>query len=126
MLLGLFHVALSLGYIFTGQVPEIIINLGQSTNIISALDLSLTVSFGLLGAILLWKRQPWGYVLAVIWNVKSAVYLTALSAATVRGFQTGASESINELALWGPIAVGCLICLILLLRNIEFYESEVL
>jgi len=120
MLLGIFHVALSLGYVFTGQVPEIIINLEQSTNIISALDLSLTVSFGLLGAILLWKRQPWGYVLAVIWNVKSAVYLTALSAATVRGFQTGASESIIELALWVPIAVGCLISLVLLLRNMEF------
>ncbi|ABR50355.1 conserved hypothetical protein [Alkaliphilus metalliredigens QYMF] len=120
ILLGIFHVSLSLGYVFTGQVPEILINLEQSTNIISALDLSLTVSFGLLGGVLLWKRQPWGYVLAVIWNVKSAVYLTALSAATVRGFQTGASESIIELALWGPVGVGCLISLIILLKNMEF------
>lgn len=125
LLLGIFHVSLSLRYVFAGQVPEFIINLEQTTNIISALDLSLTVSFGLLGAVWLWKRQPWGYVLAVIWNVKSAVYLTALSAATVRGFQTGASESIVEIALWGPIAVGCLISLVVLLRSMEFQESEV-
>lgn len=119
LLLGVFHVSLSLEYVFTKQVPEFMINLEQSTNIISALDLSLTVSFGLLGAVWLWKRQPWGYVLAVIWNVKSAVYLTALSAATVRGFQTGASESAIELALWGPLAVGCLISSVLLLRNMK-------
>lgn len=63
-------------------------------------------------------------MLAVIWNAKSAVYLSVLSAATVRGFQTGASESIIELALWGPIAVGCLISLILLLKNMNVYEVK--
>ncbi|MFW6270988.1 MAG: hypothetical protein ACOC4G_13040 [Bacillota bacterium] len=60
LLLGVFHVSLSLKYVFTGQVPEFIILLEQTTNIISALDLSLTVSFGLLGAVRLWKRQPMG------------------------------------------------------------------
>ncbi|UMZ74428.1 hypothetical protein [Natranaerofaba carboxydovora] len=118
-LLAVFHVVLSLRYVFTGQVPEFIINLEQTTNLISALDLSLTVSFGFLGAVLLWKGQPWGYVIAVIWNVKSAVYLAALSAATVSGFWAGASDSIAELALWGPIAIGCLISLVILLKNIK-------
>lgn len=119
LLLGIFHISLSLNFVFTGQVPEFIILLEQTTNIISALDLSLTVPFGFLGAVWLWKCQPWGYVLAVMWNVKSAVYLTALSAATARGFQTGASESIIELVLWGPIAVGCTISLVFLLKNMN-------
>ncbi|MCD2137497.1 hypothetical protein [Salinicoccus halitifaciens] len=119
LLLGAFHISLALEYIFTGEVPELLIRLEQSTNIVSALDLSLTVSLGLLGAVWLWKRRPWGYVLAVIWNVKSAVYLTALSAATVNGFRTGASDSIIELTLWGPIALGCLISLVFLLKNMR-------
>ncbi|KAF5427091.1 hypothetical protein C5S42_05950 [Candidatus Methanomarinus sp.] len=81
------------------------------------LVLSLVVSFGLLGGVWLWKRQPWGYVLVVIWNVKTAVYMTALSAATVGVFQAGVSEDIMPIALWGPIGVGCLISFILLLTN---------
>jgi len=124
LFLGLFHVAVSMNYVFTGQLPEMIVVLDQSTNLISALDLSLTVSFGLFGAILLWKRRAWGYVVAVIWNVKSAVYLTALSAATVSGFLAGASESVIELALWAPIGVGCLISLVVLLKNMVPVKNE--
>ncbi|MFN2424549.1 MAG: hypothetical protein ABR572_12330 [Cryomorphaceae bacterium] len=124
LFLGLFHVAVSMNYVFTGQLPEMIVVLDQSTNLISALDLSLTVSFGLFGAILLWKRRAWGFVVAVIWNVKSAVYLTALSAATVSGFLTGASESVIELALWAPIGVGCLISLVVLLKNMVPVKNE--
>ena len=125
LFLGLFHVAVSMNYVFTGQLPEMIVVLDQSTNLISALDLSLTVSFGLFGAILLWKRRAWGYVVAVIWNVKSAVYLTALSAATVSGFLAGASDNMIELALWAPIGVGCLISLVVLLKNMEPVKNEV-
>ncbi len=125
LLLGGFHIFLNIGYVFTGHVPEIVINVEHPTNLISALDLSLVVSFGLLGGVWLWKRQPWGYVLAVIWNVKGAVYMTALSAATVGVFQAGVSEDIMQIALWGPIGVGCLISFILLLTNMESSEHKV-
>ena len=125
LLLGSFHISLSLGYVFTGQVPEIVINVEHPTNLISALDLSLVVSFGLLGAVWLWKRQPWGYVLAVIWNVNATVYMAALSAATVWAFQSGASEDIMLVALWGLIGVGCLISFVLLLGNMESSEPKV-
>ena len=125
LLLGVFHLFLNIRYVFTGHVPEIVINVEHPTNLISALDLSLVVSFGLLGGVWLWKRQPWGYVLAVIWNVKGAVYMTALSAATVGVFQAGVSEDIMQIALWGPIGVGCLISFILLLTNMESSEHKV-
>lgn len=125
LLLGSFHISLSLTYVLTGQVPDIVINVEHPTNVISALDLSLVVSFGLLGAVWLWKRQPWGYVLAVIWNVQGAVYMVALSAAAVWAFQAGASEDIMQVALWGSIGVGCLISFVLLLGNMEFSERKV-
>lgn len=117
VLLGFFHVAVSLQFVFSGELPEMVVVLDQHTNLISALDLSLTASFGLFGAVLLWKRRPWGYIAAIVWNVKGAVYLTALSAATVSGYLAGASESLVELTLWLPIGTGCLIACIFLLRN---------
>jgi hypothetical protein len=123
LLLGVFHIGLSLNHLFTGQIPEFVTIMDKTTNIISALDLSITVSVGLLGALWLWRRKPWGYVLAAIWNVKGAVYLTALSAATLTAFQSGASESPAELALWIPIALGCAISLILLLQNMGSVDS---
>lgn len=125
LLLGLFHVAISLSYIFTGQVPGIVINIEHPTNIISALDLSFVVSFGFLGAIWLWKGQTWGYVLAVMWNIKGAVYLLALSLASVQTFRLGAADDIFQLALWGPIGIGCIISSVLLLRNLGFNKSQV-
>jgi hypothetical protein len=124
VLLGVFHISLSLGYVFSGNVPDIIKNVGHPTNVISALDLSFVASFGLLGALWLWKRRPWGYVLAVVWNVKGAVYMAALSAAAVRGFQTGAADNVMQVALWGPIGIGSLICVIFLLRNMKTPEPQ--
>ncbi len=125
LVLGSFHIILALGFIFTGRVPEIVINVEHPTNIISALDLSLVVSFGLLGAVWLWVRQPWGYVLAVLWNVKGAVYMAALSGATAWIFQAGASDSPVQLALWVPIGIGCLISSVVLLRNMKSTRTSV-
>lgn len=119
LLLGGFHIALSLSYLFTGQVPEIIVAVEHPTNIISALDLSMVVPPGMLGAIWLWRSQPWGYVLGVIWNVKGAVYMVALSAATLSAYRAGATDDLTQLVLWGFICVGSLISSILLLGNIK-------
>lgn len=119
IILGIFHVTVALGYVFSGQVPEIVVNVGHPTNLIAALDLSFVVSFGFLGAIWLWLRQPWGYVLALIWNVKGAVYTTALSAATFWVFFAGASDSLILVVLWIAIAIGCLLSSLVLLKNMK-------
>lgn len=113
--LGGFYVALSLQYVVTGQVPAIIEAVGVHTNLIGALDLSMVVSVALLGGAWLWQERPWGYVLAVLWTVKGAVYMLALSAATVATVVVGPSEDWTQLLLWGPIGVGCVIAGILLL-----------
>jgi hypothetical protein len=61
--------------------------------------------------------RPWGVVLAVLWNVKEAVYMLALSAATVSTVLVGPSETCEHLFLWGPIGVGGLGASLLLLRG---------
>ena len=112
------YFAQSLGFVATGQLPPIIILTGHPTSVVFALDLSLVVPFFVLGAIWLWQRRPWGYVLAAIVNVKGAVYMLALSAVTVSVVQAGASEDLSQVALWGFIGAGSLIASLFLLGSL--------
>ena len=121
--LGGFYVALSLQYIATGEAPAMIDAVGLHTNLIAALDLSMVVSVALLGGVWLWRRRPWGFVLAVLWNVKGAVYMLALSAATVATVAIGPSDDWVQLTLWAPIGLGCLICSVLLLASVKPAEA---
>lgn len=109
----------SLRFVVTGQVPEIVTNTGHLTNIVFALDLSLVVPWFALGAIWLWQRRPWGYVLATILNVKGAVYMLALSAVTVSAVRAGASDNLGQVGIWGTIGLGSLVASLLLLGNVE-------
>lgn len=81
--LGGFWTAQSLGYVFTDQVPGIMETVAWPTNVTGALDLSLVVSITAAGAVWLWRRNPWGVVVAAVANVKGAVYMMALAAATI-------------------------------------------
>jgi hypothetical protein len=107
--LGAFHSALWLHYVVTGTVPAVLDAVGLHTHLIGALDLSMVVSVGLLAGVWLWQGRPWGYVWAVIWTVKGAVYMLALSAATATSVLLGPADGWAQLFLWGPIGVGCLV-----------------
>lgn len=111
--------AQSLSFVMTGKVPEIVTLTGHVTNVVFALDLSLVVPWFILGAIWLWQRRPWGYVLATILNVKGAVYMLALSAVTVSAVRAGASDDLAQVWLWGTIGLGSLVASLLLLGNVE-------
>lgn len=114
----------SLRFVTTGRVPEIVTNTGHLTNIVFALDLSLVVPWFVLGAIWLWQRRPWGYVLATILNVKGAVYMLALSAVTVSAVRAGASDDLAQVGIWGTIGLGSLVASLLLLRNVESVDRR--
>lgn len=105
-----------IGFIFNNQVPEMITRTNHPTNIVPALDLSFVIPLFIVGGIWLWRRKPWGYILAVIVNIKGVVYMTGLCAATLSVFIFGASNSLSEMVIWGTIGVCCLIVSILLLR----------
>jgi hypothetical protein len=113
------YCAQSLAFVATGQLPEIVVKSGHPTNVVFALDLSLVVPFFVLGAIWLWQRRPWGYVLAAIVNVKGTVYMLALSAVTASVVQAGVSEDLSQVALWGGIGAGSLIASLYLLGNVR-------
>ena len=117
--LGGFYVTLSLQYVATGQVPVMIDAVGLHTNLIAALDLTMVVPVALLAAVWLWQRRPWGYVWTTLWCVKGAVYMLALSAATVATVVVGPSDDGLQLLLWVPIGVGCFIAGGVLLRSLR-------
>jgi hypothetical protein len=115
VLLGGFWIALSVAFLFTGEPPPMVAATDHPTNITGALDLSLVVTLGVLAAIWLWQRRPWGVVLAVLWLVKGAVYMVALSSASVAAHLAGAAGDVAQVALWAPIGLGCLLALAALL-----------
>lgn len=116
--LGGFWILQSLNFVFTGQVPEIIMTVDGSTNIIAALDLSMVVSVFALGGIWLWQRLPWGYVLGAIVNIKGAIYTLALMAATISAAQAGVGNAA-QVPLWVFLSIGSLISSWLLLGNMN-------
>jgi hypothetical protein len=113
------YVAQWVGFIATGQLPPIVIQTGHPTSVVFSLDLSLVVPVLALGAVWLWKRQPWGYVLAAIVNVKGAAYMLALCAVTLSAVRAGASEDVSQVALWGFIGLASLVASLFLLGNLE-------
>ena len=117
--IGGLWIAQSLSFVITGQVPEFISKVAHPTSVVFALDLSLVVPFLVLGAIWLWKRQPWGYVLAAILNVKGAVYMLTLAGASVSAARAGFPEASAELPLWGLLSLGFIVASLFLLGNVE-------
>jgi len=120
--IGGLWIAQSLSFVVTGQVPQFIIKVAHPTSVVFALDLSLVVPFLILGAIWLWKRQPWGYVLAAILNVKGAVYILALAGVSVSAARAGFPEALAELPLWGLLCLGFIWASLFLLGNVQSSE----
>jgi hypothetical protein len=115
--LSFVYIAQSLGFIMTGQLPPIVMATGHPTSVVFALDLSLLVPGLVLGAIWLWKRQPWGYVLAVALNVKGALYTLALAIGSFTASRTGMPEAAAEMPLWIILTATGTIVSIFLLRS---------
>lgn len=116
--LGGLWIAQSLAFVATGTLPGIVDKTGHPTNVVFALDLTLLVPFLVLAVVWLRQRQPWGYALAAIVNVKGAVYPLTLASGTV--FAHRADEAgLAELPLWILLAVGCLVAAGALLRDLR-------
>jgi hypothetical protein len=117
--LSVLWVGTSVDFIVTGQVPAMVETVEHPTNITAALDLTFVVSVLVLGAVWLWQRRPWGYVLIAASAVKGAVYNLALTAGTVSGMLTGIEGSAEQIPLWGGLAASFLIVTVILLGNMQ-------
>jgi hypothetical protein len=117
--LGSAHVAMALGYLFTGRLPQVVTATGHPTNVVAALDLALVVAPSLLAALWLWRGELRGVVLGVLVNMEGALYMTALTAATAAAWRAGAPVEARQGFLWAGIGFGCLLSAAALLGGLR-------
>jgi hypothetical protein len=123
VILGGLWISESLNFIFTNQLPGIVVATAHPTNVVAILDLSLMVPAVFLGAIWLWKRQPWGYVLAAIMNVKGAVFALVLAVGSYVGTTNGISGLTEQIPIWVFLSTASLLCCGFLLGNMKSTEE---
>ena len=123
VVLGLFWTATSVSFMLTGVLPPMVSATGHPTNVTGALDLWLVVTFGVLGGSWLVRERALGFVISVVWTVKGALYMTALSTASISAFIGGEIDSLAQLALWIPIGAACVAGAAVLLRSTGPYRA---
>jgi hypothetical protein len=107
--LGGMWIAQSLSFVTSGVIPQSIQDSGHPTGVVYALDLSLLVPGMVLGAIWLWQRRPWGYVLGAMMMVKGTVYPLALVGMTIFSANAGVPDAWDMGVFWVAFAVVSLI-----------------
>jgi hypothetical protein len=76
----------------------------EAFRLVAALDLSLMVPALVSGGVLLWRRRPWGAVVAAIAGVQGSLYLAVLSINSLVAIQRGFAAWPGELVIWAPLA----------------------
>ena len=76
-----------------------------------------------LGAIWLWQRKPWGYVLGAVMMIKATTYALALIAMSVFSDQAGIPGAWEMAPLWAFLGAGCLVSCGALLGNMRCGEK---
>jgi len=85
---------------------------------VGGLDIWLLVGSMVLGAVLLWRRRPWGYVAAAIANVGVGLYMLVLTVVSFTAADAGVEGALGELPVWIIVLLGCLACSVTLLRGL--------
>lgn len=109
LFLGGLWTAQTVNFLVTGQLPQSLVASGVHTEIVFALDLSLVVPGMALGAVWLWRRQPWGYVLAALMLVKGTLYPLALLGMALFTARAGVPDAWSMAPFWGFFAAASLI-----------------
>ena len=91
-----------------GKVPDSIVRSGGSLKYVFALDLGLVVPLAALSAAWLWRRRPWGFVLAGVVLVKASTMGLALLAMTAFAVLDGQPAEVGLFVPWVALAAGSL------------------
>jgi hypothetical protein len=89
----------------------------QAFKIVAALDLLWLVPSLLAGGALLWKRRPWGFVIAPAAAVQGALYLLVLTVNSTIAIRRGLAAFPGELPIWLPLMVLTSLAALLLLNG---------
>jgi hypothetical protein len=120
LMLFLVELSMIFPFLISNKLPKTIIQTGNITSIVFALDFTIVIPVSITASILLWQRNSWGFVLGIIMLLKGFFYGLVLSFGTI-----GLANS-NAFGKWDPllplyvsIAVGGLLGCWLLLKNFK-------
>jgi hypothetical protein len=82
LMLFCLELSMIIPFILSGTIPATIIQTGLSTSVVFALDFTMVIPLSIIGAILLWQRGAWGFILVVIMLVKGVTYGLVLCVGT--------------------------------------------
>ena len=92
--------------------------------LVAALDLSLMVPTLTIGGVLLWRRAPWGVLVAGIAAIQAALYLLVLSVNSVVAVQRGLVRAPSELPIWIPLTLFTTVIASALMANVRPERAE--
>jgi hypothetical protein len=119
--LGVAWIGMWSAYVFAGKATPVE---PGAFKLVAALDLSMMVPVLTAGGILLWRRYPFGYILAGIAGVQAALYLVVLSINSLVVIRWGLAKAPGELPVWGTLAVFTVAITLLLFRNVRSEHFE--
>lgn len=90
----------------------------EAFQVVAALDMTLLVPFLVLGGVLLWRRHPWGGILAPAVAVQGALYLFVLSVNALAGLRAGHTDPPGEAVIWIPLCAATTGCALALLVSL--------
>jgi hypothetical protein len=97
----------------------------EAFKLIAALDLSLMVPALVLGGVLSWRREPWGYVASAIASSQAGLYLLVLSVNSIVAIARGFVEAPGELPIWGALTLITVTVVGILFANVSDDRCEV-
>jgi hypothetical protein len=109
-------IAMWVAYVFAGRPMPVD---PAVFRLVAALDLSLMVPALTISGVLLWRRQPWGYVVAAIASVQGALYSVVLSVNSIIAINRGFSAAPGEFPVWGMLAALLITATLILFVNVE-------
>jgi hypothetical protein len=117
--LGGLWIAMSLGFVFTGQIPQVVLDSGHVTSVVFAVDLTLLAPYFVLGASWLWQCRPWGFILATMINVSGATYTLVLAGMGITADKAVVAGATVLTPLWLLLTAASVVAAGLLLRNMQ-------
>lgn len=100
--LGIAWIAQWAGVVFGGVVPDIGV---EPFHIVATMDLTLMVPVMVVGGVMLWRRQPWGFVIAAIAGIEAGLYTLVLTAGSAVNVWRGLAQAPGEVPVWAALTL---------------------
>lgn len=106
-------------------VPPSAADAGLPVNVVHSLDLGVVLPAYLLTAVLLWRRDPWGYAFTAVLLAKGVALGGAILAMVATMTLAGQTVPLPQVVIFGAITVAALVLLARLLRPIHSHTPDV-